>query len=615
MFILKWLLLLIGLCIIPLVNAGQYYDIYINHPFPVINTTTIVSGGSLVANTTYFFQCAYTIGYRGYYGNDCFSGMGDEFNVTTNDTHKTIELRWGYMNTSGIYVAGYPYPMTNILCRWDTQTFRNATYTYGYFEWNRVGSDAGAGHPNWTSSAYYGGLTVYTGNAKNLTSIGVGSNYGMAAGGTGIGADSINIPYFAMKSSTARNISYSFDNIRNGSICIWANSTQNSLTLYSLWREKVRLNIRPGDRMSLTCDHHNGDYCWLDLYGSFFGLGNTSMTWEGIHLYDHSYTQYPESGRFPGFRMNYSVLSAERAGGSILYNAPRAWLENSMMMAKQGALSYGSVASLNNNNLHLISGAPSVYYNGKSNYQFTGQQNSNIYFNDRYPYSTASYRLENHTYNNAYIYITHNCDATAYNRIWNRTTLTFNNLGYTCASSQCIQDIRFEDAISTCGNTSWFQDDFYNVYSYRNGDGIPIVRHANYTTTPNATQTFYNTLKVLFTNTSGVAQVGINISTTSADGTIVRGVSNATGYAILKVPEYKTWYNKSVATWFTTYQNLTPVYVNISINVTQLNGFYYNGYGRKDWVYNVDLNYCPAVGNTFAWIDFVNDGNGLLLTG
>jgi len=85
------LIILLGLFLISFVSAT--INVYANTTRPVFNIKLIVSNGTasteLFDNTNYYFQCF--IGGYGYNGEN-MAPASEEFNITTNSTHKWINI-------------------------------------------------------------------------------------------------------------------------------------------------------------------------------------------------------------------------------------------------------------------------------------------------------------------------------------------------------------------------------------------------------------------------------------------------------------------------------------------------------------------------------------------
>jgi len=179
--------ILIFLSCVFLISIASAQVVVHDYPKPIINGSLANTGGGteLEENMTYYFNCFFQVG-AGYYGNGV-SPASEEWNITTNSTHKYINMSWGWINGSN-YVSGFYVPDGTtmckadakgiiIMCRWDNYSFIN-NVTGEYYSWSNLNNpdaspvDCTYGHRRWTDR-YYGSydnfdLRCYSGKTSEI---------------------------------------------------------------------------------------------------------------------------------------------------------------------------------------------------------------------------------------------------------------------------------------------------------------------------------------------------------------------------------------------------------------------------------------------------------------
>ncbi len=112
----KIILFLLVLIIIPNTFAAITIEVL---SAPVISAE-LVEGGSLSANTTYYFATFAGIKSSGAYSGDSISPASNMVSITTTDTHKSVKIIWGTLES----------PTTHVFIRWDTNSLQDENGEY-----------------------------------------------------------------------------------------------------------------------------------------------------------------------------------------------------------------------------------------------------------------------------------------------------------------------------------------------------------------------------------------------------------------------------------------------------------------------------------------------------
>lgn len=161
--------LLLGIFLISLNFASADVIVSVNGTRPTFNLELIQSDGTyeLSSGTNYYFQCI--VSDRSYYGG-AKSPASEEFNITTNSTHRWINIS-GIQEMCNSYVINATYEK-GINCRWSANRSFKDWGGSGYMPWAFENNETGTGHL-WTSATGRAvGSFICSNNAKyiNLTS-------------------------------------------------------------------------------------------------------------------------------------------------------------------------------------------------------------------------------------------------------------------------------------------------------------------------------------------------------------------------------------------------------------------------------------------------------------
>ena len=213
-----FLLLCLGICLISFTSAT--INVYGNTTRPIFNVELVEDDGNnlLEDNTNYYFQCF--VGSYGY-GGASMGPASNEFNMTTNSTHRWINLsNFEDMCSSYYYEFGLFYTYEGVHCRWSANQSFLDWGGDGYMPWAFDNNNTGVGHNQWM--AKYANPGGYWGSEmkcnQNKDSI-ILNTIIMPAGGSNWASRYVHHPEIAVPLDYRDKLSISY-NVTQGGLMI-----------------------------------------------------------------------------------------------------------------------------------------------------------------------------------------------------------------------------------------------------------------------------------------------------------------------------------------------------------------------------------------------------------
>ncbi len=516
------LIILLGLFLISFVSAT--INVYANTTRPVFNIKLIVSNGTasteLFDNTNYYFQCF--IGGYGYNGEN-MAPASEEFNITTNSTHKWI-------NISNFKTMCASYPMSTgykgVHCRFSMNrsfkdwggegylpaSFNNNESLSGVYWIARYGNPGGY----YNSELRCSGAVDYSNITNDTLNHGDNGNYEKHT--------EIAIPL-----SYRNNLSAGGFNVTQGMLEININTTGTQT-----WTDLINALNSSG----YSGLYSNTMYGGLAFIGIITGTGSLNLstkTLTQIMSYNANPNLIFEKGSqhyLETIGGNYYWLTStgKYYDSSVTVIPVNTWVIDDMVP-------YLSNVFITTNVLTNYEGYNKLIFNPLT----TSSHHFSSYWVDGYAYSA-----NNSIWNGLYDYV-----VPTGGEVQNTTSYfindTFNNYGKTTYGGNNADIVAYPGNIAACGN---YTRNYNMINTVSNRPNKRLIIYYNSRPALNLwcnswmNFTFYGDLDFTVIQTNGTTINDSNVTLSNSYGTYT-GQTNSNGYIKLVPMFYRIYYNFS----------------------------------------------------------------------
>ena len=525
---MKKLLLLLFLGIFLISFASATINVYANSTRPVFYAELLESNGTdeLNSSTNYYFQC-FVGGYQ--YTGETGSSASEEFNVTTNSTHRWINISniKSMCDSYGI-ISAYK----GVLCRYSINR--------SFKDWGGEGYMPASFSSNTTLTtqywlAQYGNAGVYflsglrcSNNIYNVTVKASDIMSTSAVIGTYIHHPEISVPKAYRDNLTAGGF-----NVTRGGLWIDINATGNQT-----WDDLINALNDNSDAEGL---YSNTMYGGLTFIGTTTGTGKLNITGKTVN-------------QILGLNMNYNLIFEQgsqyyvETNGYISAVGQGGFYDSSFTLNPVNAFVLNNVYGNNIFLVSLITGHTATNYSG---WVFNGLTSTSTS-----PYHTSTYFTDGNTasnsvWNNIYDYVVPH--TTQPLGIPKQTTSyfinnTFNNYGVvTYSNGRSVDIVAYNGYLYTTPCVNISRDyELINTVSNRPDKRLVITYNSHPTsaqwcnTSLNFTAKGDMYVKIIQTNGTEIENVNVTLSN---EYNIYTGLTGINGVTILTPAFYRVYYD------------------------------------------------------------------------